>query len=200
MKLGRLLCGLFLVVNAAFAADAPALKGAVILLIRHAEKPESGEGLSLVGMARATNYVNYFRNYAVDSNSLTLNYLVATADSKKSHRPRLTIEPLSQAIHLPIDCRFANKQFQELADEIQSKPRGNHILISWHHGEIPNLLQALGADPSQLLPESKWPDPVFGWVIQLRYDDKGRLLEARRFNQKLMPGDTETESIAGTSK
>jgi hypothetical protein len=165
----------------------------VVLIIRHAEKPENGDGLSPAGVERAAKYVQYFKYYAVDSNSLTLNYLVATADSKKSHRPRLTIEPLSQAMHLPIDSRIANKDFQELADQIEAKPRGNHILICWHHGEIPHLLKALGADPSQLLPESKWPDAVFGWVIQLRYDDQGRLLEAKRVNEKLMPGDAETE-------
>ena len=167
-----------------------ALKDGVILVIRHAEKPETGEGLSPEGEARANAYVDYFKDFKIDSKPLAIEHLVCTADSKASRRPRLTIEPLGKELGLPIDARFKNKQFQELADEIKSKPRGKHILICWHHGEIPELLQALGADSRQLLPKSKWPSETFDWLIQLRYDADGHLLDAKRTNEQLMPQDS----------
>ena len=167
-----------------------ALKNAVILVIRHAEKPASGPGLSSEGEARARAYVNYFTHYTVEGQPLKLEAIFATADSKGSHRPRLTVAPTAQALGLAIDSRFADKNFQALANEIRSRPHGKAMLIAWHHGEIPQLLGALGADPNQVFPKAKWPEDVFGWVIQLRYDADGRLAEAKRINEHLMADDS----------
>jgi hypothetical protein len=197
MKFKLLFCGfLALAIPMAifaksYGAKSDALKNAVILVIRHAEKPDSGSGLSAEGEMRAKAYVNYFKNFRIAGRSLKLDYIFAAADSKESHRPRLTIEPTSQALGLAIDSRFEDKNFQELADEIRSEPHGKTILISWHHEEIPSLLRALGADPNQIIPKDKWPSDVFGWLIELRYDSDGRLVETKRINEKLMPDDSD---------
>jgi hypothetical protein len=170
----------------------PALADAVILIIRHAEKPDTGDDLSPAGKQRAAAYAGYFKSFTVDAKPLKLDHVFAAADSKGSRRPRLTVEPLAAALGLKVESGIANKQFQDLADELKSKDHGKRILICWHHGEIPSLVQALGADPAKLLPEGKWPDQVFDWLLQLRYDHEGRLLagETRRVNEKLMPGDS----------
>ena len=160
-----------------------ALSNAVILVIRHAEKPADGKGLAPAGEARAEAYVNYFSNFTMDGKPLKLDYLFATADSKQSHRARLTIEPTSKKLGLAIDNRFADEEFQKLADEIRAKPHGKCILICWHHGEIPQLIQSLGADSGQLLPKAKWPDAVYNWVIELRYDSDGHLVESKRITE-----------------
>ena len=199
MKLTAFSCGLWLAllpvaVAAAQAQKAsPGLKNAVILIIRHAEKPDAGNGLSLAGKQRAEAYVNYFKNFELDSQPLRLDYLFAAANSRESHRPRLTLEPLGQALGLRIDDRFKDKQSQELVREVQSKPPGTHILICWHHGEIPQLVRALGADPGKLLHHAQWPAEVFGWMLQLRYDEDGRLIptETKRILENLMPGDVD---------
>jgi hypothetical protein len=173
-----------------------ALHNAVILIIRHAEKPDEGFGLSAEGAARAKAYVNYFKNFALDGRPLKLDYLFAAADSKASHRPRLTIEPTSHALGLVIDSRFKDKDFQALAAEIQSRPHGKAILISWHHEEIPALLRALGTDPNQVIPNAKWPGNVFGWLIELRYDENGQLIETKRINENLLPDDSNKHALA----
>jgi len=167
------------------------LKDAVVLIIRHAEKLEAGQDLLPTGFQRAEAYVKYFGDFQVDGKPLKLDSLFATADSKNSHRPRLTIEPLSRALHLPIDTRFKNKTPELLVDELKSKPHGSGILIAWHHGEIPELIHDLGADPGALLPGGKWPDDQFAWVIELRYDGEGKLRpeQCRRIEEHLMPGD-----------
>jgi hypothetical protein len=193
--------------SAAFAEDDakgpdtngyPALKDAVILIIRHAEKTASGDELSPEGYKRAEAYVNYFKNYKVDGKPLKLDYLYAAADSKNSKRVRLTVEPLSKATGLKLDNRFANKKFQGMVDELQSTSHGHEILICWHHGQIANLVKALGADPDTLLPKGKWPDDVFNWVLELHYDGNGRLIpsETKRVNEHLMPGDATPASTA----
>lgn len=179
------------------ATDAPAAKASdalrdtVILIVRHAEKPETGMALTPAGRQRADAYTNYFRNFTIDSKPLKLDCLIAAADSKNSHRPRLTLGPLSESLGLPLDLRYKDKEAAALAGELQVRPHGQQILICWHHGEIPALLQALGADPAKLLPGGKWPDEVFSWMIQLRFGHDGRLLpeETRCIHENLMPGD-----------
>jgi hypothetical protein len=163
------------------------LKNAVVLIIRHAEKLESGQDLSPVGFQRADAYVKYFGEFQVEGKPLKLDSLFAAADSKNSHRPRLTLEPLSRALHLSIDTNFKDKAPALLADELKSKPRGANILVCWHHGKIPELLRDLGAEPSALLPDGKWPDAEFGWVIELRYDAQGKLMadQCRRIDEHI---------------
>src|SRR5437764_2290184 len=151
-------------------------KDAVVLVIRHAEDADSGNGISPLGEKRAEAYKNYFLKFAVDSRRLEPNVVLAAKDSKKSHRPRLTVEPFAKAAKLKIDTRFGNYQSDELAADLRANQRGKVILISWRHGNIPALLRALGANPASVLPGGKWPDPAFDWAIMLSYDKDGRLI------------------------
>jgi len=158
------------------------LENAVILIIRHAEKPDTGHSLSPAGETRADACASYFANFVIDGRQLKLDHIFATRDTHNSHRPRLTVEPTAQKFGLTIDDRFKNRQFLDLVYYIKSWPHGESVLIAWHHGKIPQLLRALGADPGTLLPKGKWPDDSFGWLIQLRYDQNGHLFESRRSN------------------
>ena len=99
------------------------------------------------------------------------------------------MEPFSKAAGLPIDQKFTAKEFKELAADLQSKPHGKNMIICWHHGEIPGLVEALHADPTTVLPNGKWPDKTFNWIIQLRYDADGKLIDAKRVEENLMPWD-----------
>lgn len=167
------------------------LANATILIIRHAEKPEFGSGLSAEGQARARAYVSYFENLRFDSKPVRIDYLVAAVDSEHSQRSRLTLEPLAQALGLKTDLRFLAREPQTLAGELQSRPYGKTILICWHHREIPGLLLALGADPERLLPHGQWPNQQFGWMLRLRYDAQGNLIrgKTKRIKEHLMPDD-----------
>jgi hypothetical protein len=156
--------------------DDRGLADTTVLIIRHAEKPDSGSGLTSAGEARAYAYVNYFENFTLHGVTVRPDALFAAADSKESMRPRLTIEPLSHALGLSIDDRFSDKQSKELANALRAEPHGRVVLICWHHGEIPKLIHALGADSSALIPGDKWPSNVFGWVVVLRYDHRGKLI------------------------
>jgi hypothetical protein len=176
---------------AADPQDGP--KDAVVLIIRHAEDGGTGHDLAPRGHERAEAYKNYFLNFTVDSRRLEPNVLLAAKDSKQSHRPRLTVEPFAKAAKLKIDTRFGNNQSTELAADSHANDQGKVILICWRHGNIPDLLRALGAKPEDLLPRGKWPNSVYDWVILLSYDQEGRLIPAstRRINEHLMPGDSQ---------
>jgi hypothetical protein len=165
------------------------LADTTVMIIRHAEKPDDGTGLTPAGEARAKAYIGYFEHFTLHGQSITPDALYAAADSKSSMRPRLTITPLSHALGLPIDDRFADKQTREIADALRGESHGNHVLICWHHGEIPKLIQDLGGDSAQLLHADKWPADVFGWMVVLRYDHLGRLADAEVVREQLMPDD-----------
>ena len=168
-------------------------KDAVVLIIRHAEKPDTGPGLSPSGQQRAEAYIRYFQEFTVDSKPLRPDAIFAAKDSKESQRPRLTVEPFAKAAKLRIDTHFRSNQSTKLAAALHTTEPGKRILISWRHGDVPDLLRALGADPDSVLPHGKWPDHVFNWVILLRYDQDGRLIPAstRRINEHLMPDDSQ---------
>jgi len=177
-----------------FAADSPdGPKGAVVLIIRHAEDGGTGNDLAPRGHERAEAYKNYFLNLTADSKRLEPSVVLAAKDSKQSHRPRLTVEPFAKAAKLKIDTRFGNTQSTELAAELRANQQGKVVLICWRHPYVPDLLRALGANPENFLPHGKWPGSVYDWVILLSYDQDGRLIPAstRRINEHLMPGDAQ---------
>ena len=176
---------------AAEAQDGP--KNATVLIIRHAENPPSGRGLSPTGEQRAKAYKDYFLNFTVDSKRLEPQVILVADDSKHSHRPRLTVEPFAKAANLPIDDSIGNKQPTDLAAELRANDQGKVILVCWHHGQIPALLRALGAAPETLLPDGKWPKTVYDWVILLSFDENGRPIpeSTRRINEHLLQGDSQ---------
>jgi hypothetical protein len=176
-------------IPAADAQEGP--KDAVVLIIRHAEDAGSGDGISPLGQQRAEAYKNYFLNFTVDSKRREPAVIFAAKDSKKSHRPRLTMEPFAKAANLKIDTRFGNDDSNELAADLRANQQGKVILICWRHPYMPALLRALGAAPETFLPNGKWPGAVYNWVILLSFDQDGHLIpsSSRRTNEHLLPGD-----------
>ncbi|WP_296736434.1 flagellar basal body-associated protein FliL [Mesorhizobium sp.] len=161
----------------AHAGSKAGLADTTVLIVRHGEKPDSGTGLSPAGEARAKAYVRYFQPLKLDDGtSFRPDTLVATADSADSARERLTLAPLAEAMKLPIDQRFADKDVKPLVKALESESHGKSILIAWHHGELGKLIKAFGADPKALMPKGEWPDDVFDWVVVLRFDHAGQLI------------------------
>jgi hypothetical protein len=184
MKIASALIGLLLITMAPPAvahsyADATRLANATVLIIRHAEKPANGSGLSPAGEARAKAYAKYFRRFTLDGAPVRIDTLIATADSDESRRERLTLEPLSHVIGLPIQQPFDDGAVKELVGWLAHGRPDRDILIAWHHGKVPKLLAALGLDPSTILPGSRWPSDVYDWLVMLRFDRNGNVMPAR---------------------
>ena len=167
----------------ATAGLASGLANVTLLVVRHAEKPtDPGDhGLSPAGTARAKAYASYFRHFAIDGRPVTIDTLIASADSDASARPRLTLEPLSKATGIAIQTPFKNKHYQDAASWIAGGVTHGTALIAWHHGKLPDLVAALGAP--NVLPGGAWPDDVYDWVVVLRYDGQGRLASATKVTE-----------------
>jgi broad specificity phosphatase PhoE len=131
--------------------------------MRHAEKPDDplNRDLTAEGQQRAAALATFIpqRFGAVD-------FIFATSLSKHSARPYETVRPLSQATGVPIDATYADQDYGALAQELRTNPdyRDKLIVVCWHHGNIPNLMHALGVSDGQ------YPDPwdrnVFNLILQ----------------------------------
>ena len=176
-------------VAVAQAFGASNLAGNTVLIVRHAEKPEVGKGLTAEGEARARAYVRYFEPFDEAGVTVKVDALYAGADSENSIRPRLTLEPLSKATGLKLDTSVGTKEPQELVKLLRTTPHGSHPLVAWRHGQIPALLTAFGAS-STLIPGGKWPDEVYDWVIVLTFDRDGRLATQTLVHESLKVGST----------
>jgi hypothetical protein len=173
---------------------------ATMFLIRHAEKPESGTGLSREGQKRADAYVKYFQSLKdPKGKAIRWDHLFACKDSENSDRPVLTITPLATALEKKIHHEFKDKLFAELVTHFQQNAKlyaGSNIVICWHHGKILDLAGAMGASPGTLPSSSnwpkQWPGTVFGWLLQMYYKPDGTLdlKSTQAINEKLMPDDT----------
>ncbi|MBB6186506.1 flagellar basal body-associated protein FliL [Rhodanobacter sp. MP7CTX1] len=172
--------------------DARGLHDVTVLIIRHAEKAEPGNGLSTLGEQRAAAYASYFDPLRLDGESLQPQQLIATTDSKASERPRLTLTPLSSRLSLPIEQPFADDQVDELVRSLRKQNQAAVVLIAWHHGHIGKLINAFGGSAKDLLGSKSWPADVYDWMVVLRFDDRGRLIESRseRVQEHLLPSDS----------
>jgi hypothetical protein len=171
--------------------DARGLRDVTVLIVRHAEKPDQGNGLSPRGEQRAQAYASYFDPLQLDGNALIPQRLIATRDSKASMRPRLTLTPLAARLQLPIEQPWADDQVDDLAKDLRKKNTAPVVLIAWHHGHIVKLIEALGGDAKQLLGRKTWPADTYDWLVVLHFDGQGHLSESasRLVQEHLLPGD-----------
>ncbi len=148
---------------------------ATVLIIRHAEKPAFGAGLTPAGEARARGYVGYFRRLRLEGRPVRLDRLVAAAPRPDSDRSRLTLLPLADALRLPIEDGFDGDDIAGVVGWITGHAAGRTVLVAWHHGAIPALVAALGGAPARLLPHGRWPGSVYDEMIVLHFDGRGRV-------------------------
>lgn len=169
----------------------PGLSNVTVLIVRHAEKPASGNGLSPQGERRAQAYASYFDPLRLDGQSLLPGRLIATRDSKASIRPRLTLTPLSQRLGLPIEQPYADADVGKLVKSLDKDNQAPVVLIAWHHGHIDKLIGAFGGDAKAITGRKTWPGDVYDWLVVLRFDARGRLDAARsqRVREPLLTGD-----------
>jgi broad specificity phosphatase PhoE len=172
-----------------------------ILIIRHAEKTDDPDDLHLskTGQERAEHLHELFK--ASPSRPKPFpppDFIFAARNTKQSHRPVDTVTPLAKARDLAVNTKFRNqalddppdpyrKSQRDLSEEMlqSGKYAGKTVLISWHHGTIPDLARLLGAADCP----KKWRGAAFDRVWQITYDERGQATFAD-LPQQLLPGDS----------
>lgn len=170
-----LLAGIFGAAGVAAQTRADALANNTVLIVRHAEKPKLGVGLTEEGRKRAELYVRYFEPFHEPGFDLRPTALYSGADSKDSNRPRLTLEPLAAATGMKLHSTFNTKQPEDIVAALRAEPHGKVPLICWRHGGIPGLIDALGGKAADVIPGGKWPDETYDWIVVMKFDAAGKL-------------------------
>lgn len=173
-----------------------------ILVIRHAEEPtpdnavlgvdETGRPdpneLSVLGWQRAGALAALLgdetaaRRFGVEQP----HYLFAPCPTqgKPSTRGMRTLQPLADALNLPIRLDFAVGQEDALARAAAGLD--NCVLIAWQHKGIARIAQTL-AGRAQAVPDS-WPSDRYD-LIWLFSEDPRRGMSFRQLPQRLLAGD-----------
>lgn len=159
----------------------------MIFIIRHGEKPPAEAGspdLNERGQERAKAIPALFLSPG-QVRFERPDVLFATRATKKSNRPVETIIPLSKALHLPIDDKYGRGELASLVQELSSgQYAGKVVLISWHHAEIQELANDLGATDAPA-----WPSTLFDRIWQIEWiHGKAHLTS---LPQMLLPGDAQ---------
>ena len=163
---------------------------AEVILIRHAEKPPTGNALSPRGRERAAALAPYFQSTpeVLDFKLPVAIYAQRPKNATSSIRPIETVQPLADAIHLKINTTFVRDDFQSMVDEIRHKPEyeGHMVLICWEHKVIPEIAHSFEADGAP----KTWPDETYDrtWIIKFEAGKKPTFVD---LPQRLMYGDSE---------
>ena len=114
-----------------------------VILVRHAEKavadtpagPNPDPDLSPKGRARALRLTTLLGKTAVTR-------LVAS----EYKRTQETLQPLSEALHKPLEVRSA-AQTKDLVRELRDAPPGSTTVVATHANVLPTIVRELGGAP-----------------------------------------------------
>ena len=178
---------------AALAASASALPAraapAQVIIIRHGEKPDTGNELSPQGFQRADALVGFFEhNPAVTRyGAPAAIYAMDPKDVDGSLRPIETVTPLAKALGLAINHDYMKEQLPELVSAVMTNPAydGKTVLICWEHKMIPPMAQDFGWNAAP----TAWAGSVFdqAWVLSF---DGGSASSFQIVPEHVLPGDS----------
>ncbi|WP_284314532.1 SixA phosphatase family protein [Labrys miyagiensis] len=142
-----------------------------IFVMRHAEKMDdpNDPNLSEAGRARAQALVKWFPEKFGRPD-----FIFATSISRHSERPIQTVMPLAENLGLPLNSTFADQDYGALAKLLLTEPKfaGKSILVCWHHGNIPSLMNRLGASVGTY--PDPWNSKVFDLLLEADYTEAGQ--------------------------
>ena len=174
----------------------------VILISRHAEKPDPHEGsvgvdkhgktdehsLSVRGWQRAGALAALLAHAPQVPHSSIVRpaRVVATKPTKhaRSRREVDTATPVAERLGLRLIDDHGHGDLDALADLVLGDP--SPILVVWHHGEIPQVAVALGADPDQV--PHAWPEHRYDLLWVLTRNEVGSY-DLDIVPQRLLAGD-----------
>jgi broad specificity phosphatase PhoE len=180
-----------------------------IMVIRHAEKPNGGQGvmpdgsaspeaLTPAGWQRAGALVGLFAppsGHFADARLATPQavYASGVAHHSSSLRPQQTVAPLAAKLGSPVNTDHPKGDEAAL---VQAVTRiGGTVLIAWEHEAIP-AIASLVLGGNQGIPQH-WPDDRFDLVWVFDRPDSGGAWSLTQVPQRLLAGDR-TDPISGS--
>ncbi|MER5731493.1 hypothetical protein ABT084_24700 [Streptomyces sp. NPDC002138] len=171
----------------------PPPKDALIMVIRHAEKPYAGDtgeddegnddagSLALRGRRRAEALPTLFP--PTPGALLPRPTVIFAGGAAGAARSRQTVAPLADVLRTPVRADLAVGREADLARAALAAPMP--VLVCWEHTGIPRLVSALGADRLVGVPAG-WPDRYdLVWLFRRREGE----WTFRELPQHLLTGD-----------
>ena len=139
-----------------------------VILLRHAEKPATGDTLSPLGFKRATALVTYF-----SQNNLPFQLQTAVAvyaqSSDKDHgstRCVQTIGPLANFLEVPLYTKYSRDEYKKMVEEIDKTYSTGLVLICWSHDNLNKIAAQFGIKKTP-----KWTGSAYDPVWVIHFDD-----------------------------
>ncbi|KAJ6111437.1 hypothetical protein N7523_007498 [Penicillium sp. IBT 18751x] len=132
-----------------------------VYLIRHGEKPDSGDGLNAQGLERA----QCLRNVFGASSSYNIGHIMAQTPSSsgKRQRPYDTVEPLAEDLGLTVDTSCDRDDPKCVKKVVDNYTGSGNILICWEHDALTDIVETLGDSNAPDYPDNSfniiWTDP-----------------------------------------
>jgi len=133
-----------------------------IIIMRHAEKPATGDNLSCKGLNRAMMLPGVLvKRFGIPA------YLYVPAPSTgmatKSGRMLQTVWPLATKYNLTINSKFDVDDTNDLAKNIGTKT--GTVLVVWEHNAIRKIISALGVKAGKI----KWQGDDYDslWIVTI---------------------------------
>ena len=168
----------FLLLFVSFGTYAQQLPVDVVLrvvIIRHGEKPDSGNNLSCTGFNRSLALPAVL-DTVTGTPDFTYVPTMTTGKKSKSIRMFQTVTPFAVQKNLTINSKYSETDTSGAAKDVKEK-RGM-VLMVWEHGNIPGLARCLGVKGSL-----SWSGKDFDsiWIIDFKVDSKGKLKKPTMF-------------------
>ncbi len=139
-----------------------------VVIIRHGEKPDSGDNLSCAGLNRALalpavlDTVTGVPDYT---------YVPTISTGKKTSSVRMfqTVTPFAVQKNLTINSEYKETDTVKVAKKVMEKK--GMVLMVWEHGNIPGLARNLGVKGNLT-----WNGADFDsiWIIDFKKDPTGK--------------------------
>ena len=172
------------------------------MVIRHCEKPdrshpgvdaqgkEDDSSLTETGWERANRLADLFdpvsgppRPGLATPKAI---YAAGANDDGEGLRPRETVMPLVSRLGLTMNTSYGAGDEKKLVEQVITQP--GPTLISWQHGEIPDIAKAFPSGTPK--PPSDWPDDRFDIVWTFTKTADG--WQFAQVPELVLPGDQDT--------
>ena len=179
-----LAAALFLYAAPAFAIPAQ------VIVIRHGEKPPSGNELDERGRQRAAALVKFFETdpQVTKYGPPAAIYAMDPKDASGSLRPIQTVTPLADDLKITINHSYKREELQSLIDDLMKNPAadGKTVLICWEHKAIPEMIPLFGWASAP----RAWSGSVFDRAWILDFNRTGTPVAFTDAPQRVLPGDS----------
>lgn len=132
-----------------------------VLIIRHGEKPHSGENLTCQGENRARQIPAVLERKFVKIASIYVPTVVSRGNKTLHARMFQTATPVAVRNGLEINSQFSANDTDPVARSVRE--RKGTVLLVWNHTSIAKLAQSLGVSTPA------WQDADFDSILVIRY-------------------------------